>query len=49
VRTDPVPGSDPAPQDPGDAVRAAEDAEEAWGDTSSGNEARLEADKPPHY
>ncbi|WP_210479535.1 hypothetical protein [Naasia sp. SYSU D00948] len=49
VRTEPVPGSDPSPQERVDAVRAKEDADEAWGDRSDGNDARLRADKPPHY
>ncbi len=49
MRTDPVPGSDPRPQESGEAVRAGEDAEEAWGDSASGNDARLSTDKPPHY
>jgi high-mobility group nucleosome-binding domain-containing protein 2 len=49
VRTDPVPGSDPTPQERAEAVRATEDAEETWGDRAEVNDARLKADKPPHY
>ncbi len=49
VRTDPAPGSDPTPQARAETVRAAEDAEETWGDRADGNDGRLRADKPPHY
>jgi hypothetical protein len=49
VRTDPVPGSDPTPQDRVEPVRASEDAEGTWGDRADANDARLRADKPPHY
>jgi hypothetical protein len=46
VRTEPVPGSDPAPQsrDP-----AAEDEPRAWGNGEDGNDARLRDDVPPHW
>ena len=49
VRTAPVPGSDPAPQAPDEAVRAGEDSEESWGDRRRENDDRLKADKPPHW
>jgi hypothetical protein len=49
VQTPPVPGSDPAPQEPGRVTRAGEDAEESWGDRTGPNDERLLQDKPPHY
>jgi hypothetical protein len=46
VRTEPAPGSDPAPQS---GEPADEDDPKAWGDSSDGNDDRLRADKPPHW
>ncbi|MCU1437315.1 MAG: hypothetical protein JWP66_402 [Naasia sp.] len=47
VRTEPVPGSDPAPQLPDRIERAAEDADEV--DGGEGNDERLRRDVPPHW
>jgi hypothetical protein len=47
VRTEPAPGSDPAPA--GDDPLAGEDEPRAWGDRGGGNDDRLNADKPPHW
>lgn len=57
VRTEPAPGSDPAPQRPGAAGRAAEDAaedadedaDEGRGDRADGNDERLRREVPPHW
>jgi hypothetical protein len=46
VRTQPAPGSDPTPSA---GERATEDEPRAWGDDPTGNDARLRADKPPHW
>lgn len=49
VRTDPAPGSDPAPQS-SQPVTASEDDERRWGSGAADrNEQRLREDKPPHY
>jgi hypothetical protein len=51
VRTEPVPGSDPAPQAPDRVELSREDAEESWGDrpVPGPNDDRLLEEKPPHY
>jgi high-mobility group nucleosome-binding domain-containing protein 2 len=53
VRTEPVPGSDPTPQVPHQVVRAAEDADESWGERRTPregpNDEQLRRDVPPHY
>jgi high-mobility group nucleosome-binding domain-containing protein 2 len=54
VTTDPVPGTDPAPQkaDGSPVERAAEDADESWGGgrkADDKNDERLKRDKPPHW
>ncbi len=53
VRTQPAPGSDPAPASPASTGPAAEDDERSSGElpaTGSGaNDDRLRQDKPPHY
>ncbi|MGT2426172.1 hypothetical protein [Amnibacterium kyonggiense] len=50
MRTEPAPGSDPTPSS---GERATEDDPAAWGDATSSpdtaNDARLRADKPPHW
>ena len=48
MRTEPAPGSDPAPA-AGDALVAGEDEPRVWGDADGGNDERLKADKPPHW
>jgi hypothetical protein len=47
VRTEPAPGSDPAPA--GETPLAGEDEPRAWGDGPDVNDDRLKADKPPHW
>ncbi len=48
-----APGTDPTPQEvpkQADApVRAGEDTDRAWGDTSDSNDDRLKRDVPPHW
>ena len=48
-----VPGTDPTPQavpQRADApMRAGEDTDRAWGDTSDSNDDRLKRDVPPHW
>ncbi len=47
-----VPGTDPAPQavpKPDAPVRAGEDTDRAWGDSSDSNDDRLKRDVPPHW
>ena len=46
MRTEAAPGSDPTPSE---GERAAEDEPQAWGDAEGPNDARLQADKPPHW
>ncbi|WP_375387714.1 hypothetical protein [uncultured Amnibacterium sp.] len=58
MRTEPAPGSDPTPSA---GERSAEDDPRSWGDAApapgsgardsrdSANDARLRADKPPHW
>ena len=50
MTTQAAPGSDPTPQAvQGPIQLSAEDDERRWGDTPGPNDARLKADKPPHY
>ncbi len=58
VRTPPVPGTDPNPQQGSSTpIVAGEDSDSAWGGAgpvtgnqgSGPNDDRLKADKPPHY
>ncbi|WP_308465773.1 hypothetical protein [Rathayibacter soli] len=47
-----VPGADPTPRAgraEADAVRAAGDKDQAWGDTNTSNDAQLKRDVPPHW
>ena len=46
MRTEPAPGSDPAPAG---ETPLAEEEPRAWGDGSDANDDRLKADKPPHW
>ncbi|HEY2557034.1 MAG TPA: hypothetical protein VGI08_08000 [Diaminobutyricibacter sp.] len=48
-----VPGTDPTPQAVPEGadvpVRAGEDTDRAWGDSSDANDERLKRDVPPHW
>ncbi|HEY5224293.1 MAG TPA: hypothetical protein VIJ18_14755 [Microbacteriaceae bacterium] len=47
-----APGADPTPRagrPEVDAVRAAGDTDQTWGDTNTSNDAQLKRDVPPHW